>query len=114
MISSSSFKCVLKSVLITLRMYRPVKIIVDGMRSSRIYLRSRFSTIDCRSSNFQIQDDRETVAAIISCYNYFDYTKQAIDSYYKCINNNYNFALIVMDDHSTDQTNSFGSVNFYV
>lgn len=73
----------------------------------RILLRSRFSTFESCYTNFQIKSDKKIVGVIISCYNYLEYTKQAVDSYYNSIDNGYNYILIVMDNHSTDQTKAF-------
>ncbi len=109
------FKAKAIRILKVLKIYGPVKNTIEYcclfLRKYRIIARSRFVTFEHRYINCQADPNKKTVCVIVSCYNHLEYTKQAIDSYYAAIDDLHNYILIVMDDHSTDQTKSFFTQN---
>ncbi|MFC1548558.1 glycosyltransferase family A protein [Candidatus Omnitrophota bacterium] len=69
---------------------------------------SRLFLFKCKYAHLNIDPKKEKVVAIISCFNYVEYTKKAIESYYASLDDNeHDYILIIMDDHSTDGTREF-------
>lgn len=55
----------------------------------------------------QVTTDKRTVAVVLPCFNHLDYTQKALDSYLAARCPAFNHVLVVIDDHSTDNTRSF-------
>ena len=55
---------------------------------------------------------KETVAFIVTFYNQLAFTKKCVESYYNSIDEEHNYILILLDDHSTDESpNYFGELS---
>ena len=55
---------------------------------------------------------KETVAFIVTFYNQVAFTKKCVESYYNSIDEEHNYILILLDDHSTDESpNYFGELS---
>ncbi len=106
---SPQIKTITIQILKALKLYEFVRNVAKNCRFFRVILKSRFATLEYRYTNFQTKPNKKIVCVIVSCCNYLEYTKQALNSYYAALDSDYNYILIVMDDHSTGQTKSFFS-----
>ena len=70
-----------------------------------------FFLIEKYYDNIQLSPGKKTVATVIPCYNHLDFTRRAVESYYKTIDDDTNHVLIVVDDRSLDGTEDFFSKN---
>lgn len=62
-------------------------------------------------NNTKIDPKKETVVLIMSVYNNLEYTKNALESYYSSIDENYNHVILIFDDKSSDETEKFFNSN---
>ncbi|KJJ83719.1 hypothetical protein OMAG_002378 [Candidatus Omnitrophus magneticus] len=62
---------------------------------------------DIYYNNIEPHPAKKTITSIISCDTNFTVTKKNIDSYFLNVDDKYNYALIVMDNYSLDDTMEF-------
>ncbi|MFH1791561.1 MAG: glycosyltransferase family A protein [Candidatus Omnitrophota bacterium] len=89
------------------RISRAVRLFSDYV-SCRMICLTRRAGFESRYCNLGETDGRKArVITIMPCYNHLEYTKQAVDSYYKSLDGANNHVLVIIDDCSTDGTKDF-------
>lgn len=91
----------IRKIIKQLQNYIILRIVLYRTVWNRFFL---FERIDI---NVKIDPNKEIAVSLVSCFNYFEYTKRFIDSYYSSIDDKYNYILMIMDDHSEDMTKAF-------
>ena len=67
----------------------------------------RLNLVSVSFERLNIDPEKKTVAIIMPIYNQFSYTRKTLVSYYKSLDEAYNYILIIYDNHSTDRSRDY-------
>ncbi len=77
------------------------------LRTARLCLKRSIKFDEVCLSRLDLDRSKKTVAAVLPCYNYLEYTRRAYESCLNSFSSKHNYVVVVIDDHSDDGTKSF-------
>ena len=82
---------------------RPSKLLRNAIKS----VRKLFSPFEAVHGKHTVTEGKENVVTIISCFNQWEYSSRAVESYLSSKDDSFNYTLMIMDDLSSDRTRHY-------